>query len=49
MFLPLQGQSGVHAEASILSVAGLDLPPEHRNALAHAEETMAGHGAIVGW
>src|SRR2546421_9293088 len=49
MFLPLQGQSGVHAEASILSVAGFDLAPEHRDALAHAQESMAGHGAIVGW
>src|SRR5439155_15088309 len=25
------------------------LAPEHRDALSHAEETMAGHGAIVGW
>src|SRR5881392_2045368 len=49
MYLPLQGQFRVHAEASILSVPGFDLAPEHRDALAHAEETMAGHGAIVGW
>src|SRR3954454_11132545 len=49
MFLPLQGQSGVHAEASILSVAGLDLASKHRDALAHPQETMAGHGAILGW
>src|SRR3954452_15187354 len=48
MFLPLQGQSGVHAEASILSVAGFDLPSEHRDALPHAQETLAGDGAIVG-
>src|SRR3954447_22975904 len=48
MFLPLQGQFGVHAEASILSVPGFDLPPEHRNAFAHAHEALAGHGAVGG-
>src|SRR4051794_19110478 len=49
MFFPLQGQFGVHSEASVLSVAGLDLAPEHRDALAHAQEAVAGDGAIVGW
>src|SRR5947208_8488859 len=49
MFLPLQGQPGVHAEASVLSVAGLDLTSEHRDTLAHAKEPMAGNGAIFGW
>src|SRR3954451_25101359 len=48
MFLPLQGQSGMHAEASVLSVPGFDLAPEHRNALAHAHKALAGHGAILG-
>src|SRR3954468_13878676 len=48
MFLPLQGQFGVHAEASILSVPGFDLPPEHRNAFAHTHEALAGDGAIRG-
>src|SRR3954462_15870688 len=48
MFLPLQGQFGVHAEASILSVPGFDLPPEHGDAFAHADESLAGHGAVGG-
>src|SRR3954447_18215850 len=48
MFLPLQGQFGVHAEASILSVPGFDLPPEHRDAFAHAHEALAGDGAVRG-
>src|SRR4051794_18659407 len=48
MFLPLQGQSRMHAEATVLSVPGFDLAPEHRNALAHAHQALAGHGAILG-
>src|SRR4051794_39221495 len=48
MFLPLQGQSGMHAEASVLSVPGFDLASEHRYAFAHAHEALAGHGAILG-
>src|SRR3954466_2169085 len=48
MFLPLQGQSRMHAEATVLSVPGFDLAPKHRNALAHAHKALAGHGAILG-
>jgi hypothetical protein len=48
MFLPLQGQSGVHAEATVLSVPSFDLAPEHRDALAHAHQALACHGAILG-
>src|SRR4051812_49021300 len=48
MFLPLQGQSRVHAEATILSVPGFDLAPEHCHAFAHAHQALAGHGAILG-
>src|SRR5437763_593468 len=48
MFLPLEWQPGVHAEASVLSVAGLDVAPEHRNAFAHAQKPVAGDGAILG-
>src|SRR3954452_1185427 len=41
MFFPLQWQLRMYAEATILSIAGLDLPPKHGNPFAHAYEPVS--------